>query len=131
MSKRFGMNHGEKERGLRANVPKTWQLLIFTCQRANLPCRVPMFQLSVSTCQTACHFFKLSSYKMLREISILYYYIKYSTLYLISWLYISYVYVSYIKNLLYFISMLHIILKRSVWNFLLFFIIFLFLFFFS
>ena len=74
------------QRGLRANVlaasvvyvltclcvnlPKAWQLLIFTYQRANkranVPYGVPMFQLGMPTCQH-------SPYKMLREIFILYY----------------------------------------------------------
>ena len=92
---------------LHAKVPKTCQVLTFMCQRAtrcgnvstwhaNVPNGVPVFQLGVPTCQRACQFFKHSSYEMLREISILYYYIKNSTLYLISYLYISCVYVSYI-----------------------------------
>ena len=78
-----------------------------TCQRAirhtnvstwcaNVANGVQIFQLGVPTCQRACQFFKHSSYEMLREISILYYYIKNSTLYLISYLYTSCVYVSYI-----------------------------------
>ena len=40
-----------------------------------------VFQLSVSTCQKACQFFKYSPYEMLSEISILYYYIKNYTWY--------------------------------------------------
>ena len=44
---------------------------------------VPTGQLGVKTCQKACQFFK-HSYEMLKEISILYYYIKNSTLYLLS-----------------------------------------------
>ena len=78
-----------------------------TCQRAirsanvstwhvNMPNGVAVFQIGVPTCRRARQFFKHSSYEMLREISILYYYIKNSTLYLISYLYISCVYVSYI-----------------------------------
>ena len=93
-------------RCLLTNVPKASQLLIFTWQRAkrrtnvstwraNMPNGVPIFQLGVQSCQRACQFFKHSSYEMLREISVLYYYIKNSTLYLISYLYISCVYVSY------------------------------------
>ena len=42
--------------GLRAKVPKAWQLFIFTCKHANkrakVPYGVPMFQLSVPTCET-------------------------------------------------------------------------------
>ena len=65
------------QRGLRANVPKTCQLFIFMCQRANkranVPYGAPMFQIGVPTCQKACQFFKHCSYEMLRKISILYY----------------------------------------------------------
>ena len=79
---------------LRANVPKSSQLLIYICQRVkqraivltwrpNVPNGVPIFQLGVPMCQKACQFFKHFSYQMLWEISILYYYIKNSTLYLI------------------------------------------------
>ena len=65
----------------------------FSILRANVPNNVQgvaMFQLGMPTCQTACRFFNLacqsakecqffkhSSYEMLREISILYYYIKF------------------------------------------------------
>ena len=66
---------------LRANLSKAYQLLIFTCQLANKPANVPygvpMFQLGVQTCQNACQFFKHSFYKMLLEISILFYYKKF------------------------------------------------------
>ena len=78
---------------------------------------VSLFQLDVPTFQRACQFFRNSSYEILREISILNYCIKNSLLYLISYLYISCVYVSYIKIVLYFISILHSILKKSVCNF--------------
>ena len=96
------------QRGLRANVP--------SCQRAkslptshfyvpiDVPYGMPVFQAGVPACQTVCQFFNLacqrdksvpifqnSSYEMLREISMIYYYIKNSTFYLISLLYISYV----------------------------------------
>ena len=71
----------------------------------------------VPTCQKACYFFKHSSDEMLKEISILYYFIKNSILHLISSLCMSYVYVSYIKIVLYLISALHVILKKSVWSF--------------
>ena len=68
-------------------LPKACQLLIFTCQRANkltnvstwclnVPNDVPIFQLDMPTCQKACQFFEHSSYEMLKEISILYYYRK-------------------------------------------------------
>ena len=103
---------------LRANAPRVCQLIIFTCQRAirgpsaltwraKVPKGMPIFQ------------------TLLRELSILYYYIKNSTFYLILQLYIPYVYVWYIKIVLYFISILHVMLKKSVWIFN-FFLIFLF-----
>ena len=63
-----------KSRALCASV-----VYVPTGQRARL-CH---FQLGVKTCQKACQFFK-HSYEMLKEISILYYYIKSSTLYLLS-----------------------------------------------
>ena len=107
------------QRGLRANVPGCQRVKSVpsshfyvptcqkTCQRAirranvstwhtNVLNSVPIFHFGVPTCQRACQFFKHSSYEVLREISILYYYIKNSTLYLISYFYISFVYVSYI-----------------------------------
>ena len=83
------------QHGLRANLPKAYQLLIFTCQRtirhaivsswrAKVPNGVPIFQLGLPNWQKVCQFFDHSSYKMLRQISILYHYIKNSTIYLIS-----------------------------------------------
>ena len=49
---------------LRANVPKRAKFLFFTCQRAkkraNVPYGLPMFQLGMPTCQTACQFFNLA-----------------------------------------------------------------------
>ena len=77
-----------------------------------------MFQLGVPTCQEACKFFEYSSYEMITEISILFYHVKNSAfildikLYLIYLLYVSHVYVSYIKIVLYFISILHVISWR-------------------
>ena len=91
----------------------------FTCQhaneRANVPNGVPTFQIGVSTCQRTCQFFKHLSYELLGEISILYFCIKDSTLCLTSYLYMC-ICIAH-KNLLYFISVLHSILKESVWNF--------------
>ena len=82
---------------LRVNVPKACELLIFRCQRANeranVPCvpvfhfEVLIFQLGVPTCPKPCQFFKHFSYEMLREISVIYFCIKNSTLYWISYLY--------------------------------------------
>ena len=64
----------------------------FTCQkranvsilRAIVTVNVPIFQLGVQTCRKVFQFFKYFSYEMPREIYILYYCIKNSTLYLIS-----------------------------------------------
>ena len=74
---------------LSANVPKTCQRTIrranVSTWHTNMPNGVPIFQLGMPMCQRACQFFKHSSYEMLREISILYYYIKISTIYLISY----------------------------------------------
>ena len=93
-----------------ANVPVN----VSTCQscanfstwHANVANDMPICYFCVPTCQ----FFKHSSYEMLREISLLYYFIKNSTLYLMSYLYIWSAYVSYS------ISILHVILKKSVRN---------------
>ena len=103
----------------RANVPIVPACyLIFTYQRADecasVPNDVPTFQIGVSICQRTCQFFKLFSYEMLREISILYFCIKSSTLYLISYLYHTYI---AHKNCIILISVLHAILKKSVGNF--------------
>ena len=74
-----------------AKVPSVCQPLIFTCQCANKHANVPkVYQLfnTVPMCLKVCQIFKHSSYKMLRETSIFYLYIKSPTLYLISQLYI-------------------------------------------
>ena len=80
---------------LRTYMPKACQLLICTCQsaneRASVPNGVPTFQIDVPTCQRTCQFLKHFSYEMLREISIIYFCIKNSTLYLISYLYHTYI----------------------------------------
>ena len=49
---------------------------VSTCQCANKRANVPVFQLDVPTCHMLWQFFKHSSYEMLRDVSILYYYIK-------------------------------------------------------
>ena len=72
--------------------------------------------------------FRRFPYEISREIFVLNYCITNSTLYLISKLFISYVYVSYIKIVLNFISILHIVLRESVWNFSFFLIFFFFIF---
>ena len=79
-----------------ACVPTCQKACQHAIRRANVstwhtkrPNSMPIFQLGLPTCQRACQFFKHFYYKMLREISILYYYIKNSSLYLISYLYIS------------------------------------------
>ena len=114
-----------RQRGLPANVLSCEHTnvpnvsacyLIFTCQRPNecasVPNGVPTFQISASICQRTCQFFKHFSYEMLREISILYFCIKSSKLYLV-----SYLYHTRIKTALYLISVLHAILKKCLWNF--------------
>ena len=87
-------------------VPMCQKRARFSILRANVPQGVPMFQRGMPMCQRACQFFKHSSYEMLREISILYYYIKNSTLYLISYLRISCVCVVHINCIiLYFLKL--------------------------
>ena len=70
---------------LRANVAINVPTYYTACQCFNLACQrandVPIFQLGVPTCQKACQFYRHSSYEMLSEISILYYYIKNYTFY--------------------------------------------------
>ena len=92
------------QRGLRANVSacqrtKSVPTSHFFCQRtircsnASIWCSnvlngMPTFQLGVPTCQRGCKFFKHSSYQMLREIDVLYFYVKNYPLCLILYLYI-------------------------------------------
>ena len=64
----------------------------FLTQCSNRTNGVPIFQLGMPMYQKTCQVFKQSPYKMLKEISTLYYYIKNSTFYLILQLNI-YVYV--------------------------------------
>ena len=103
-----------------------------TCQkRANFSFSRAIQRANVwtPTCQTVWQFFKHSSFEMLQKMSKkrLYKNYKNATLHLILWLYISYVYdASYIKIVLDFFSILHLIVKKRVWNFA-FFIIFSFL----
>ena len=89
----------DESRAMRACV-STWSTCqsacVPTCQRACVPAWFTCQRAYVPTCQMACQFFKYFSYEMLREISILYCYVKNSTLHLISCLYISCVHVSYI-----------------------------------
>ena len=70
---------------LRANVPINVPTCYTACHcftwRANVPNDVLNFELGVPTYQKACQFFRHSSYEMLSEISILYYYIKNYTFY--------------------------------------------------
>ena len=118
---------------LRANVLNACQRLNFAyhCahKRVNVPYDVPMFERGMKMCQTACQFFNSACQrakwcpnfpnipltKCFGKFLLLihYYYTKSYTLYLISQLYISHV---YIKIVLYFISILHVILKKSMWN---------------
>ena len=74
------------QRGLRTNVAKACQLLIFTFQRV-----IPLAIFFILACQRAnkgAKFFKHFCYQVLRKISILYYYIKNSTFYSISFIHI-------------------------------------------
>ena len=134
------------QRGLCANVPVCQRaksvpiscLYVPKCQKtyqhairranvsiwcANVPNRVPIFQRvpkGVPTSQTLLlrnakgNFHTLLLYKkfyiILNIIVISYVYHSYIIV-------ISYVYVSYVKIVLYFISILHVILKKNVWNF--------------
>ena len=61
-------------------VPTCQRLAKFSTWHANVANEVPIFHFGMPTCQKACQIFKHFSYKMLREISILYYYIKNSIL---------------------------------------------------
>ena len=77
--------------GQRAGVLTCQKRANFSFLRANVSYRVPLFylgvpifQLGVPTFQMACQFLKYFSNQMLRKISILCYYIKNSTFYLIS-----------------------------------------------
>ena len=104
--------------GLRASVvyvPTCQKSASFSFLRANVPIDVPIFQLGVPTCQKVCQFFRHSFYKMLSEVSILYYYIKNFTFYHIllhstnSTFYRSYSYHMYMyrKEKLYYTSFLY------------------------
>ena len=117
--------------GLRANVPKACQLLIFTCQRTNKSANmstwqrrakgvsifqfnvqtsqgVPIFQIGVTTWQKTCHFFQLSlpkgapSFQQFFERIIFFIYKIY--LYLIYFLY--FVYFKYIPNIYFYMNIL-------------------------
>ena len=61
----------------RTRSMSTFHLYVLTCEPAirptNMPNGMPIFQLGMPTCQKMCLFFKHSSYEMLKEISILYY----------------------------------------------------------
>ena len=107
-------------------VPKACQLTIFMCQRANKQTNVPysvlMFQPGVSKCQTVLQFFKHSSYEMLREISL---YKKFCIILDIIVIRIMWTWIVH-ENCIILISILHTILKKSVWNFFFFHFCFLF-----
>ena len=61
----------------RTRSMSTFHLYVLMCEPAirptNMPNGMPIFQLGMPTCQKMCLFFKHSSYEMLKEISILYY----------------------------------------------------------
>ena len=92
-------------------ILQTSHFYVPTCpiNGANVPCSVPVFQLGMSVCQTMCQCFTLMCKRAKK-----FYIIPDITLH------ISYVHVSYIKIVLYLISILQVILKKSVsklyWN---------------
>ena len=104
------------QRGLRTKVAKACQLLIFTFQRV-IRLAIFFFILACQRANKGAKFFKHFCYQVLRKISILYYYIKNSTFYLISVIHIICKCIVNKNCIIIFISMLHVILKKSVWNF--------------
>ena len=80
------------QRDLRPDVPKRANFLFLLVDmpynvptfQLGVPNGVPTFQIGVPACQNVRQVFKHSSYVMIRQISLLYFYIKKSTLYLIS-----------------------------------------------
>ena len=85
-----------------------------TCLRVSMV-YVPTYQKRVNfsfyvpTCHTTCQCFNLACQRAIRRAN--------STLYFLSYLYVSYAYESYIKTVLYFISILYVMLKKSMCNF--------------
>ena len=83
------------------------------CQYFNLACQYAKRHANFSTWHASVSIFKHSSDEMLREISILYYYIKSSTLYLISYLYISCVCIVHVNCIiLYFLKLFCSLVKN-------------------
>ena len=99
------------QRGSRANVPKVCQFLIFTCQfstwRANMPKSVPIFNTFLLQ-NAKGNFYTLLLYKKI------YFILNIIVIHIIC------IYISYIKTELYFISILHVIIKERYVEFLLF-----------
>ena len=94
----------------RTNVPNGCELLLFKCQRVNkrgnmpnVPKDVPIFQTFLLR-NAKGDFYALLLHKKFH-------------IYLISQLHVWYVYVLYIKIISYFISISHVIFKKSAWNF--------------
>ena len=122
-------------------VPTCQERGIVSFLRANVIYDVPIFQLGVPIWHTACLIYQLGLPMCQKHANFPIFLLqnakgnfntlflhKNFTLYLISqviYIYISYVYVLNIKIVLYFISILHVILKKSVWNYFFFIISFL------
>ena len=99
-------------------MPTCQNLANFSTWCANVPNGVPIFHFGMPACQMTCQIFIHSSYEMLR--GFLYFIIIWKILHYTwyqSYAYDICIYVSYIKIILYFISILHVILKKSVRNF--------------
>ena len=62
---------------IQLGMPKCQKHAKFSTWHAKMPNGVPIFHFGAPTCQKAYQFFKLSSYKMLKEISILLLYKKF------------------------------------------------------
>ena len=97
----------------RTNVPTACQFLKLACQRAKYGASFLFWRTNVTK---GVLDFQIVLLRNAKGVSKLYYYIKNYTVYLISQLCI-YVYVSYIKIVLYYISILHVIIKKNVRNF--------------
>ena len=112
------------------NVPNTYQLLIFTCQCANVPKVCQLFNLACQ-CQKTCQFFILACHRAKRRANFsnilltkcakgnFHTLLLYKKFYIILAIIVIHMMcnVSHIKIVLYFISILHVILKKRVRNF--------------
>ena len=93
-------------------------VLIFLTWHANVPNGVPIFYFDMPSCQKACQFFEFTKFKLLRNAKGNFYtLLLYEKFYIIYTWYCSYTYVLHMKIALYFISILNVILNKSVQNF--------------